>query len=169
MNYEEYNDYELVYLAKESNTDANEILFSKYSPIVYNYSKMYEKYVKNSGLEANDLIQEGMLGLNSAINSFDESKNVLFYTYAATCIKRTMLSAIVKANRQKAQRLKQDRIRIQRQAFNQECIRLSDPIGNENIKLLVSLLVKEHTRMIDKYSALINKRLAMLLNPFIIT
>ena len=37
MNYEEYNDYELVYLAKESNTDANEILFSKYSPIVYNY------------------------------------------------------------------------------------------------------------------------------------
>ena len=101
MNYEEYNDYELVYLAKESNTDANEILFSKYSPIVYNYSKMYEKYVKNSGLEANDLIQEGMLGLNSAINSFDESKNVLFYTYAATCIKRTMLSAIVKANRQK--------------------------------------------------------------------
>lgn len=101
MNYEEYNDYELVYLAKESNADANEILFSKYSPIVYNYSKMYEKYVKNSGLEANDLIQEGMLGLNSAINSFDESKNVLFYTYAATCIKRTMLSAIVKANRQK--------------------------------------------------------------------
>lgn len=75
--------------------------------------------------------------------------------------------ALVKANRQKAQRLKQDRIRIQRQAFNQEYIRLSDPIGNENIKLLVSLLVKEHTRMIDKYSALINKRLAMLLNPFI--
>lgn len=75
--------------------------------------------------------------------------------------------ALVKANRQKAQRLKQDRILIQRQAFNQEYIRLSDPIGNENIKLLVSLLVEEHTRMIDKYSALINKRLAMLLNPFI--
>lgn len=75
--------------------------------------------------------------------------------------------ALAKANRQKAQRLKQDRIRIQRQAFNQEYIRLSDPIGNENIKLLVSLLVEEHTRMVDKYSALINKRLAMLLNPFI--
>lgn len=75
--------------------------------------------------------------------------------------------ALVKANRQKAQMLKQDRIRIQRQAFSQNCIRLSDPIGNENIKLLVSLLVKEHTRMIDKYSTLINKRLAMLLNIFI--
>lgn len=75
--------------------------------------------------------------------------------------------ALVKANRQKAQRLKQDRIRIQRLAFSQNCIRLSDPIGNENIKLLVSLLVEEHTRMINKYSNLINKRLAMLLNIFI--
>ncbi len=75
--------------------------------------------------------------------------------------------AAAKANRQKAQRLKQDRMRIQRQAFDQEYIRLSDPIGNDNIKLLVSLLVKEHTRMVDKYSALINKRLAMLLNPLI--
>ena len=75
--------------------------------------------------------------------------------------------ALAKANRQKAQKLKQDRILIQRQAFSQEYIRLSDSIGNENIKLLVSLLVKEHTRMVDKYSALINKRLAMLLNPFI--
>lgn len=75
--------------------------------------------------------------------------------------------ALAKVNREKAQKLKQDRIRIQRQAFSQEYIKLSDPVGNDNIKLLVSLLVKEHTRMVDKYSALIDKRLAMLLNPFI--
>ena len=75
--------------------------------------------------------------------------------------------ALVKANRQKAQRLKEDRIRIQRYAFDQEFIRLSDPMGNDNIKLLVSLLVSEHTRMIERYTAFINKRLATLLNPFI--
>lgn len=75
--------------------------------------------------------------------------------------------ALVKANRQKAQRFKEDRIRIQRYAFDQELIRLSDPIGNDNIKLLVSLLVSEHTRMINRYTAFINKRLATLLNPFI--
>lgn len=75
--------------------------------------------------------------------------------------------ASVKAVKQRSQRLREDRIRIQRQAFNQEYIRLSDPIGNENIKLLVSLLVKEHTRMIEKYEAFINRRLATLLNPFI--
>lgn len=75
--------------------------------------------------------------------------------------------ASTKAVRQRGQRLKEDRIRIQRFAFNQELVRISDPIGNENIKRLVSLLVKEHTRMLNRYEAFINKRLATLLNPLI--
>lgn len=75
--------------------------------------------------------------------------------------------ASIEAKRKKSQRLKEDRIRIQREAFRQEYIRLSDPIGNERIKLLISSLVKEHTRMVDKYSTYINKRLTTLLNPFI--
>lgn len=69
--------------------------------------------------------------------------------------------------RKKAQRLKEDRIRIQREAFNQDYIRLSDKIEKHHIKLLISILTQEHTRMIDKYSDYINKRLATLLNPFI--
>lgn len=80
---------------------------------------------------------------------------------------RRAAMASIEAKRKKSQRLKEDRIRIQREAFRQEYIRLSDPIGNERIKLLVSSLVKEHTRMVDKYSTYISKRLATLLNPFI--
>ena len=80
---------------------------------------------------------------------------------------RRAAMANIEVKRKKSQRLKEDRIRIQREAFRQEYIRLSDPIGNERIKLLVSSLVKEHTRMVDKYSTYINKRLTTLLNPFI--
>lgn len=80
---------------------------------------------------------------------------------------RRAAMASIEAKRKKSQRLKEDRIRIQREAFRQEYIRLSDPIGNERIKLLVSSLVKEHTRMVDKYSTYINKRLTTLINPFI--
>ena len=101
MGYESYNDYELVYLVREDNSEANEILFNKYAPIITSYSNQYSKYIKNIGLEVNDLIQEGMLGLNNAISTFNEDKDVLFYTYAITCIKRTIITAIVKANRQK--------------------------------------------------------------------
>lgn len=80
---------------------------------------------------------------------------------------RRAAMASIEANKRRSQQLREDRIRIQREAFRQEYVHLSDPIGNDKIKLLVSLLVKEHTRMIDKYSAYINKRLAALLNPFI--
>ena len=52
-------------------------------------------------------------------------------------------------------------------AFNQEYLRLSDPIGNDNLKLLITLLTAEHTRMVEKYAAYINKRLATLINPLI--
>lgn len=73
----------------------------------------------------------------------------------------------VKAFKKKAKRLKEDRIRIQREAFNQEYIRLSDKIEKRHIQLLISTLTQEHTRMINKYSDYINRRLATLLNPLI--
>lgn len=67
----------------------------------------------------------------------------------------------------KQAKLKEDRIRIQREAFNQEYIRLSDPIGADNLKLLITLLTHEHTAMVDKYADYINRRLFTLLNPLI--
>lgn len=67
----------------------------------------------------------------------------------------------------KQAKLKEDRIRIQREAFNQEYIRLSDLIGADNLKLLITLLTREHTAMVDKYADYINRRLFTLLNPLI--
>ena len=72
-----------------------------------------------------------------------------------------------KAQRKKAKKLKDERLRIQREAFNQDLLQLSDQIDNSHIKLLISALTREHTRMVDKYSSLINRRLTALLNPFI--
>lgn len=74
---------------------------------------------------------------------------------------------VAQAVRERNYRLRGERIQIQRDAFRQEYIKLSDEIGNDKIKLLVSLLVKSHTVMIDKYAEYINRRLAMLLRPFI--
>lgn len=80
---------------------------------------------------------------------------------------RKVRLAGVKAIKQRSLSLKEKRINIQREAFRQEYIRISDSIGNEKIKLLITLLTKEHTRMIDKYTAFINARLTTLLNPLI--
>lgn len=84
--------------------------------------------------------------------------------------KPAIIEAYKKAQRTreaKRRKLKEDRIAIQRMAFNQDYLRLSDPIGNDNLKLLITLLTTEHTRMVEKYATYINKRLATLINPLI--
>ena len=82
-------------------------------------------------------------------------------------LQRQLNLTATKAIKEKAKRLKEDRIRIQRFAFSQDIIRLGDTVEKESIKKLISLLVKEHTRMISRYEAFINKRLTALLNPLI--
>lgn len=97
----EYNDYELLSYISENNEEANEIMFKKYEPLVKRIAQDMMKYAKNSGIELNDFIQEGMLGLNKAIQHFNEAKDVTFFTYAQTCIKRKMIDLIVSSNRNK--------------------------------------------------------------------
>ena len=46
-------------------------------------------------------MQEGMIGLNHAMEYFNEHKDITFYTYAKTCIERSIISVIVSAKRLK--------------------------------------------------------------------
>ena len=97
----EYNDNELLYYVSENNEEASELLYKKYEPLIKKEAKKLYKYVKSNGVEISDLMQEGMLGLNNAINYFSESKETLFYTYALTCIKRKTIDYVIASNRQK--------------------------------------------------------------------
>ncbi|NLL44715.1 MAG: sigma-70 family RNA polymerase sigma factor [Mollicutes bacterium] len=101
MNYRDFNDNELLSYICENNEEANTILFKKYEPLINSIARKMYKYCKNTGLELNDLIQEGMLGLNLAINHYDEQKDATFYTFAKKCIERKMLSMIIGAKRLK--------------------------------------------------------------------
>ena len=73
----------------------------------------------------------------------------------------------IESRKQNAKTLREKKIQIQRKAFSQEDIQLSEEIGIENIKLLLSLLVKEHTRIINKYEIYINRLLTKILNALI--
>lgn len=101
MNYKEYNDYELLNYIAEKSEEANNILFKKYEPLIYKKAKSFEKYIKNTSLDLNDLIQEGMIGFNSAIENFNNSKETMFYTYAELCIERRIISLIIASTRNK--------------------------------------------------------------------
>lgn len=99
MKYENYNDYELVSYVSENSEEACNIIFDKYKPLIVDRANYLCKYGKKFGLEINDLIQEGMVGLNDAIKNFSESRDTTFYTYAAKCINSRMISCIVKFSR----------------------------------------------------------------------
>lgn len=101
MNYRDYNDYELLSYVAESSEEAMDVLFEKYQPLIQITANRMYHYCKNTGLELNDLIQEGMLGLNIAICTFDSTKDTSFYTYAKTCIERKVISLLVGATRLK--------------------------------------------------------------------
>lgn len=101
MDYRDLNDYELVSYAYENNEDANNILIKKYEPLIYSTASRMLNSCSYIGLDKNDLVQEGMIGLNHAVNFFNEQRDITFYTYAKTCIERRMISTIVAAKRLK--------------------------------------------------------------------
>lgn len=99
--YNNLNDYEIISYISENNEEANEALFEKYKPLIVDRANKLYVYCKNNGVEVNDLIQEGMVGLNDAIKTFSDSKDTLFYTYALKCINSSIISFIIKTGRLK--------------------------------------------------------------------
>ena len=101
MDYKTLNDYELISYINDQNEEANNLLIKKYEPLI---SKIANKMIiscPNTGLDINDLIQEGRIGLNHAVSYFDSNKDITFYTYAKKCIERKMISVIVATKRLK--------------------------------------------------------------------
>ena len=101
MEYKDFNDYELVYYIHDGNEDANNILIKKYEPLINKIATKMFPYCKNNGLEKSDLIQEGMIGLNHAIERYKEQEDILFFTYAKKCIERKIISVVLGSNRKK--------------------------------------------------------------------
>jgi len=87
----------LLNLAASGNSDAEEQIVLCYSRLVRACSRPYFL----AGGDSEDLIQEGMLGLLSAVRSYDPLKNVQFSTYAEFCIRRRLYSAIRSATSNK--------------------------------------------------------------------
>jgi len=100
MNYKDLNDYELVSKVSESE-EVTELLFDKYMPLIKNIARKLYDENRNSGLDFNDLVQEGMIGFSKAINTYNEHKDTLFFTYARKCIEHGIITSIINANRKK--------------------------------------------------------------------
>ena len=82
--YQNYNDYELLYLIKDSNPKALNMLFRKYDVLIKTVAS--EMYTHDSRLY--DLIQEGRMLLYECIYKYDDTREISFFSYFLICLKR---------------------------------------------------------------------------------
>ena len=124
---EKYNDYELIYMAKEENEDAINILYQKYKPLILKLSQKYYQKILNSSLELSDLEQECYITLNESITQFNEKENTKFYTYAKRCIENRLVSIVRKETNEK-------------HIHNINSISLNNLIGEDNEQELIEII-----------------------------
>lgn len=92
------NDDFLVSLSKGGDNAALTELLNRYSDKVLSKAGSYKSLV---GIESDDLYQEGMLGLLSAVYAYIPERNTSFSTFSDILVTRKMLSALKSANSKK--------------------------------------------------------------------
>lgn len=95
--YSKLTDEELIRKYRDGDQAILNFICEKYKPLVLKNSKKYFLV----GGENEDLIQEGMIGLFSAIGDYNISSDVTFFHFAQMCIDRQMIKAIEASNRKK--------------------------------------------------------------------
>lgn len=91
------SDEVLCGLAAQGDRQAEEGLVTRYTRLVRICARPYFL----AGGDGEDLIQEGMIGLVSAIRGFSPDRGVLFRTYAETCIRNRLRTAVRFAARER--------------------------------------------------------------------
>lgn len=90
-------DEDLVACCKE-NQDAAYVLILRYAKFIHAKANAMAKRGRSSGVDAEDLAQEGLLGLLNAAKTFERA-STSFSTYANVCITNKMTTALIKSNR----------------------------------------------------------------------
>ena len=97
FDYASFSDAQLHGLAVSGDRIAEEELVKRYMQLV----RACSRPLFLAGGDSEDLIQEGMFGLLSAIKEFDPMNGSSFRTFAEHCIKMRLYSAIKSASRMK--------------------------------------------------------------------
>lgn len=90
-------DEELLYLIEENEEKALEELIERYSQIINIRIAKYKDKAYEVGLDISDLYQEGLVGLITAVKSYNNKKDATFKTYAELLVER-QLRDLIKTN-----------------------------------------------------------------------
>lgn len=155
--YESASDEELILRLRDGEESITDYIMDKYKNLVR--SKAKSMYIL--GADAEDLIQEGMIGLFKAVRDYDSGRDASFFTFAELCVSRQMYTALQASRRQKHAPLNSyislytNRVADNRENAKEEgqlINALSSPadqnpedlvIDKENVALIESIIAKE--------------------------
>ncbi len=150
-----YKDEEIVIAAQNGDKTAIEYLLKKHKKTVSYVARHF--FIKGS--DRNDLFQEGMIALYSAIQSYEPNHNCSFTSYAGKIIRRTIVSEIKHANRQK--RILGDKACSLENIINLHSSHTQTPeeyiLGSESCAEIISFLKNELTKL--EFMVFTNKRI----------
>ncbi len=87
------SDEEYVARSRGGDKGAEEYLLNKYTPLIRSVAARFFLF----GGDAEDLFQEGMVGLHSAVGAFDGESGAKFLSFAYKCIYNSVVDAVKKS------------------------------------------------------------------------
>jgi len=94
----------LVEKARSGDSNAFELLLSKYDALLISMAKKYSNMCSESARQYDDFLQEGKMAFYNSILAYDISGKVTFGAYAKVCVRNRLVSCVRVVNSKKRQK-----------------------------------------------------------------
>ena len=130
-------DYLLAKL-EEGDKTVRGVLIERNLRLVVYIARKYD----NTGIDIEDLVSIGTIGLIKAVNTFDVSKNIKLATYASRCIENEILMYLRKNNKKRSELSFEEPLNVD---WDGNELKLSDVLGTD-IELIYKYIEEEVDR-----------------------
>ncbi len=119
------------------------------------------KKFESSGVNIEDLVSIGTIGLIKAVNSFNPEKNIKIATYASRCIENEILMHLRKVNHQKLDISLDEPLNVD---WDGNELLLSDILGCDGLEINDNVEMEDEKRILHKCMATLPERERKIMN-----
>ncbi|MFV0519866.1 MAG: RNA polymerase sporulation sigma factor SigE [Lachnospirales bacterium] len=138
-------------LGTERKEEGKKLLIEHNLRLVVYIAKKFE----NTGINIEDLISIGTIGLIKAINTFKHDKNIKLATYASRCIENEILMFLRKNNKTKSEVSIDEPLNVD---YEGNELLLSDILGTDNDVIYKNIEIEVEKELLFKAIDKLNKR-----------
>ncbi len=119
------------------------------------------KKFESSGVNIEDLVSIGTIGLIKAVNTFKADKNIKLATYASRCIENEILMYLRKVNHQKLDISLDEPLNVD---WDGNELLLSDVLGSDGLEINDNVEMEDEKRILYECMADLSKRERLIMN-----